>query len=127
MPSTLANIAALNDSANVCQTVNTPSLMEYYNASSSHTFTWAASYGIYASAAAATFASSTSTSTTMTVKRPSISARCSTTYFSTGNAGHVTQGETYFHTQGWLYRIKKNKSLGYNQYHNVCAAFNNGL
>ncbi len=126
-PSTLANIAALNDSANVCQTVNTPSLMEYYNNSSSHTFTWAASYGIYASAAAATFSSSTATSTTMTVKRPAISARCSTTYFSTSNAGNVDQSATYFHTKGYLYRIKKGKSLAYNQYHNVCSVFNNGL
>lgn len=126
-PSTLANIASLNDSANVCQTINTPSLMEYYNGSGSHTFTWSASYGIYSSAAAATFASSTATSTTMTVKRPAISARCSTTYFSTSNAGKVDQSSTYFHTKGYLYRVKKNKLIAYNQYHNVCSVFNNGL
>lgn len=126
-PNSLANIAALNEAANACQTVNTPSLMEYWNGSSSHTYTWAASYGIYASATAATFASSTSTSTTLTVKRPTISARCSTTYFSTSNAGYVTQGETYFHTQGWLYRIKKSKSLGYNEYHSLCSLFNDGM
>lgn len=126
-PSTLADIASLSDSANVCQTVNTPSLMEYYNKSSSHTFTWSASYGIYAAATAATFASSSSTSTTMTVKRPSISARCSTTYFSTANAGMVNQSQTYFYTKGYLYRIKKSRSLANNEYHNVCSVFNNGL
>lgn len=126
-PNSLANIAALNEAANACQTVNTPSLMEYWNNNSAHTYTWAASYGIYAAATAATFASATATSTTLTVKRPTISARCSTTYFSTSNAGYVTQDETYFHTQGWLYRIKKSKSLGYNEYHSVCSLFNDGM
>lgn len=126
-PSTLANISSLTDSANVCQTINTPSLMDYYNNNSSHTFTWSASYGIYASATAATFASSSNLQTNLTPKRPSISARCSTTYFSTSNAGKVTQASTYLYTKGWLYRIKKSKSLGYNQYHNVCAIYGSGL
>ena len=126
-PNSLANIAALNDAGNACQTINTPSLMEYWNNNSAHTYTWSASYGIYAAATAATFASSTALQTNLTPKRPSISARCSTTYFSTGNAGKVTQASTYLYTQGWLYRIRKGKSLGYNQYRNVCGLFNDGL
>ena len=126
-PNSLANIATLNDAGNACQTINTPSLMEYWNNNSAHTYTWSASYGIYAAATAATFASSTALQTNLTPKRPSISARCSTTYFSTGNAGKVTQASTYLYTQGWLYRIKKSKSLGYNQYMNVCSLFNDGI
>lgn len=126
-PSTLANIGTLTENATVCQTLNTPSLMDYWNDKSSHTFTWSASYGIYSAATAATFASTTAEQTTMTVKRPSISARCSTTYFSTANAGKVDQAETYFYTKGYLYRIKKSKSIAYNQYHNVCALYDDGL
>lgn len=127
-PNSLANIATLTEAGNACQTINTPSLMEYWNNNSSHTYTWSASYGIYAAATAATFASSTALQTNLTPKRPSISARCSTTYFSTGNAGKVTQASTYLYTQGWLYRIKKSKSLGYNQYTvNVCSLFNDGI
>ena len=126
-PNSLANIGTLTEAGNACQTINTPSLMEYWNNSGSHTYTWSASYGIYAAATAATFASSTALQTNLTPKRPSISARCSTTYFSTGNAGKVTQASTYLYTQGWLYRIKKGKSLGYNQYHNVCSLFDNGI
>ena len=126
-PNSLANIGTLTDAGNACQTINTPSLMEYWNNNSSHTYTWSASYGIYAAATAATFASATALQTNLTPKRPSISARCSTTYFSTGNAGKVTQASTYLYTQGWLYRIKKSKSLGYNQYMNVCSLFNDGI
>ena len=127
-PNSLANIGTLTDAGNACQTINTPSLMEYWNNNSSHTYTWSASYGIYAAATAATFASSTALQTNLTPKRPSISARCSTTYFSTANAGKVTQASTYLYTQGWLYRIEKGKSLGYNQYTvNVCNLFNDGL
>ena len=127
-PNSLANIGTLTEAGNACQTINTPSLMEYWNNNSSHTYTWSASYGIYAAATAATFASSTALQTNLTPKRPSISARCSTTYFSTGNAGKVTQASTYLYTQGWLYRIKKGKSLGYNQYTvNVCSLFNDGI
>ena len=126
-PNSLANIGTLTDAGNACQTVNTPSLMEYWNNNGAHTYTWSASYGIYAAATAATFSSSTSLTPNLTVKRPSISARCSTTYFSTANAAQVTQASTYLYTKGWLYRIRKDKSLGYNQYHNVCAIFNDGL
>ncbi len=126
-PNSLANIGTLTEAGNACQTINTPSLMEYWNNSGSHTYTWSASYGIYAAATAATFASSTALQTNLTPKRPSISARCSTTYFSTGNAGKVTQASTYLYTQGWLYRIKKSKSLGYNQYRNVCTIFDSGI
>ena len=126
-PSTLANIETLTKNATVCQTLNTPSLMDYWNDKSSHTFTWSASYGIYAAATAATFASTTAAQTTMTVKRPSVSARCSTTYFSTSNAAKVTQASTYFHTKGYLYRIKKGKSLAYNQYSAVCVIVNDHL
>ena len=126
-PNSLANIGTLTDAGNACQTINTPSLMEYYNNDSSHTYTWSASYGIYAAATAATFASSTALQTNLTPKRPSISARCSTTYQSTSNMGKITQASTYLYTQGWLYRVKKSKSLVYNQYHNVCTVFNDGI
>ena len=126
-PSSLANIGTLTENYNVCQTINTPSITDYWNDKSSHTLTWSASYGIYSAATAATFSSNTNFVTTMTIKRPSISARCSNTYFSTSNAGKVTQASTYFYTKGWLYRVKKNKSLPYNQYHTVCTIYNDGL
>ena len=126
-PNSLANIGTLTDAGNACQTINTPSLMEYWNNNSSHTYTWSASYGIYAAETAATFGSSTNLQTNLTPKRPSISARCSTTYQSTGNMGKITQASTYLYTRGWLYRIRKDKSLGYNQYRNVCGLFNDGF
>lgn len=105
-PNSLANIEADNFAGNACVTARASALMEYYNSSSSHTYTWAASYGIYPSATAATFASSTATGTTVTVKTPAWNARCSTTYFSTGNAGKVDQTNSKFRMKGDLYRFK---------------------
>lgn len=105
-PNSLANIQADNFAGNACVTSRTSALMEYYNASGSHTYTWSASYGIYASATAATFASATATSTTVTVKTPAWNARCSTTYFSTTVAKAVDQTNSKFRMKCDLYRFK---------------------
>ena len=105
-PNSLANIAAENYAGNACVTARSSALMEYYNASSSHTYTWAASYGIYPSATAATFSSATGTAPTVTVKTPAWNARCSTTYFSTTVANAVDQANSKFRMKGDLYRFK---------------------
>lgn len=105
-PNSLANIQADNFAGNACVTARTSALMEYYNASGSHTYTWAASYGIYAGATAATFSSATATSTTVTVKTPAWNARCSTTYFSTTVAKAVDQTNSKFRMKCDLYRFK---------------------
>ena len=105
-PNSLANIAASNFAGNACVTYRSTALMEYYNASSSHTYTWSASYGIYCAATAATFSSSTDLNTTVTVKTPAWNARCSTTYFSTTVAKAVDQANSKFRMKGDLYRMK---------------------
>lgn len=105
-PNSLANIAADNFAGNACVTARSSALMEYYNASSAHTYTWGASYGIYPSATAATFSSSTSLTPTVTVKTPAWNARCSTTYFSTTVAKTVDQANSKFRMKCDLYRFK---------------------
>ena len=102
----LANVAADNPAGNACMTMSSIALIDYWNNNGSHTYTWSASYGIYPAVTAATFASSTNLQTKMTIKTPSVSARCSTTYFSTGNAGHVDQNQTTIKMKGYLYRYK---------------------
>ena len=105
-PNSLANITASNYAGNACVTYRTSPLMEYWNNNGAHTYTYGASYGIYPSATAATFSNSTSDNPTVTTKSPAWSARCSTTYFSTGNAGKVDQDKSKFRMRGDLYRFK---------------------
>ena len=102
----LANVQADNPAGNACATLATNPLMEYWSDKGSHTYTWAASYGIYPGMTAAAFSNSTSLTPTLTIKTPTVSARCSNTYFSTANAGHVDQDETTIKIKGYLYRYK---------------------
>ena len=107
-PSSVANIGSHTFNGNACASVYASSLLEYYNGSGTLTNTWAASYGWYFSAVAATFSNSTTDSPTVTVKTPTLTARCSTTYLSTANAGHVNENTSTFFIRGKLYRVKRN-------------------
>lgn len=100
------NITANNLAGNACATLLTNGLMDYYNSSGSHTYTWSVSYGIYPALTAATFANATNLQTTMTIKTPSVSARCSNSYINTTNMGYVDQTNTSFKIKGYLYRYK---------------------
>ena len=126
IPNSLANISASNYAGNTCVTYRTSPLMEYWNNNDSHTYTYAASYGVYPAATAATFSNSTTDTPTVTVKTPAWSARCSTTYFSTGNAGKVDQDKSKFRMKGELYRFKigsPERSIE----NELIALFNNSL
>lgn len=107
-PASYANILANIFDGNVCSSIYTSNFLRYYGTTTgSVTYTWSQSYGIYFGAAAATFSSSTSNTPTVTIKTPSVSARCSTTYFSTGNAAKVNQDKSEYSITGKLYRVKK--------------------
>lgn len=118
----LANIQADNLAGNACVSLTTAGILEYYNASGSHTYTWTVSYGVYPALNAATFASSTANSTTMTIKTPTINARCNTSYQTTANMGHVDQANSPIKVRGHLYRYKKQGILT-NIYSNICKLY----
>ena len=106
-PSSWANITASISNSIVNQAAYTGNFLRYYNDKSSLTYTWAASYGFYCSATAPTISSTTVTSPTITLKTPVFNARCSTTYFSTGNAEHVAQKDSVWWIRGAkIYRAK---------------------
>lgn len=108
-PSTWANIEADNFNGNTCGSIYTSNFLQYYGTTTgSVTYTWSQSYGVYFGVTAATFASSTADSTTVTLKTPTVNARCSTTYMSTGNAALVDQDNSTFYIRGKLYRTKTN-------------------
>ena len=104
-PSNLANIQTGTFNGNACITLNSTPLNVYYNTSGTLTSTYSLSYGVYPAVAAATFSSSTSNTPTVTVKTPSISARCNSSYFSTGMAAAIDQSKSVVKIQGELWRV----------------------
>lgn len=105
-PSSYTNIQAGNFNGNVCFTYFTVPFMRYYNTSGTLTYTHSISYGIYPVLVAATFSSSTSNSPTVTVKTPSVSARCYKSYFTEARAAELDQENSKIKRVGKLYRIE---------------------
>ena len=125
-PSSLANIGSETFNGNACITYYTAALLSYYNSSGGLTYTWSATYGLYASVTACTFASSTADSTTVTPKTPTWNARCSTTYMSTTRAAELDQNNTSLIMRGELWRIKK-KGTVREMLENCCDIYNDHL
>lgn len=123
-PSTFANIQANNFDGNACTSLYTSNFLRYYGTTTgSVTYSWAASYGIYFGATNATFSNTTSNTPTVTIKTPTVSARCSTTYFSTSNAAKVNQTKSTWSISGKLYRVKK-EGIIRNIYDHVVSLIN---
>lgn len=107
-PSTFANVQNNVFDGNNCTSLYTANFLRYYGTTTgSITYSWSASYGVYFGATAATFSNSTSDAPNVTIKTPTLATRCSTTYFSTGNAAKVDQANSKWSMSGKLYRIKK--------------------
>lgn len=105
-PSTWANIQADNFNGNACSTYYTVPFLRYWNTSGTLTYTHSISYGIYPVLVASTFASSTADNTTVTLKTPSVSARCNASYFATARAPQLDKDLSTFRLVGKLYRIE---------------------
>ena len=106
-PSSYANIQALNNNQNVCNTYFTVPFMRYWNTSGTLTYTHSITYGVYPVLTAATFSSTTSNTPTVTPKSPKVTARCNSTYFATARGSELDQEESKFHITGevWRYEI----------------------
>lgn len=107
--SSYENYKAQNQNSNVCVTAFSGGNFYRYYGSTQGTITYtnSASYGFYGTVTAATFSSSTAASPTVTVKSPKVTARCSTTYLSTGNAALIDQAKTIISQKCLVYRVKK--------------------
>lgn len=110
-PSDLANVGTGTFNNNACVTLYTCPVCSYYNSSSVLTLYYGASYGIYPSATACSFGSSTNDVTTATIKTPSISARCSNTYFSTTMGGKIDVDNSTIKITGDMFRFKRGSAL----------------
>lgn len=99
----------LNNNVTAQQTLAT--FERYYNSSSSLTYTNAASYGFYFANVAPTISSTTAQSPTITLKTPTMSARCSTTYMSTANAALIDKENTKLTYTCKVYRVRQDSYL----------------
>ena len=78
----------------------------YRNTSGTRTWTTNPSYGIYPTNTNCTLSSTSSNNPTVTVKAPKFTARCSTTYLTTANAGKIDQEASCIKWQCDYYRIR---------------------
>lgn len=118
-PSSWANIESNTWNGNVCSSLTTGTFLRYYGSTTgTMTYTWGTSYGFYFTLTAATFSSTTAAEPTVTVKSPKVTARCSTTYMSTTNAGLIDQDETVITIQAKVYKAKA-PSVWHGNYRNV--------
>lgn len=102
--------------------------LKYWSSSSAISMAYTTYSPCYISAVnSPTFSSTSSLTPTMTIKTPTLSARCSTTYFTTSNAGKVDQGNTTVKMKGYLYRVKRGSSGATQLWHIMNNVFNHPL
>lgn len=101
---------------------------KYYSSATAISLANAAYSPCYISAlTAATFSSTSSASPTVTIKTPVLSARCSSTYFSTANAKKVDQENSTVKMKGYLYRVEVGTSAIRAAWTQLVNIFNNPL
>lgn len=121
----LVNIAADNRAGNAAVNITNAPLEEYWNSSGSHTYTYSNSYGLYPAAQTPTFSDSTANNPTVTVKRPTFNARCSTTYFATARKADIDSEKTYYRMRCRLFRQRMVQFGSYQAYGSLNNVYNN--
>lgn len=108
-PSNYTNLVAKNFNTNgsVTNLIGNVPFIIYYNGSGSMTYAYNSSYGFYATVQALTFSNSTSNTPTVTIPRPILYARCSTTYMGTARAAEIDKTNSKLYLKCQLFRAKK--------------------
>ncbi len=101
---------------------------KYYNTTPTLTLAYTSYSPCYISAITApTFSSTASSSPNLTIKTPVLTARCSSTYFSTANAKKVDKANSTVKMVGYLYRVEKGTSGAANMWRILTNLYNNPL
>lgn len=87
-----ANLNSSTRNGNVAESITNIWIIQYYN--TAWTATYSSSYGFYPANAAPTLSSTSAASPTVTVNRPTITAKCSSTYFSTAMASAIDKAKS---------------------------------
>lgn len=125
-PSNLTNLDSETFNSNVCVTMTTAPLLVYYNTSGTKTMTYSNTYGIYPAVQAATFSSTTSDTPTITIKTPTCSARCNSSYFALARAPELDQENSKFKWDFECFRVPQGGVLR-SLYNNVVDTYNDGI
>ena len=127
-PYGLDNFASQNWAYNYCTTDYTGSgYCIYWSTGGSKSWT-SSQYGVYVSGVTAAGISSTSSNTpTITPKRPVVSAKCNSSYYSTTRAGEVDSANTTIKIVGNLYRVDINTTDMHYQWAKAINMYNNPL
>lgn len=127
-PYGFTNFGTNTDSYNYCTSAFTASsYCIYYNTSGTHTWTSGISYGFYGALVGATLSSTSSLTPNLTIRTPTINARCNTTYFATARASEVDQANSTVKIRGRLFRVKQNSSNTRRFYKEALDIYNNPL
>lgn len=116
--SSYANLLIGNLNNNVTAQTTLASFLRYYGTTTGTlTYTLSASYGFYYANVAPSISSTTAVSPTITLKTPTMSARCSDTYMTTANAALVDKTNTKLTYTCKVYRVRQDAYLqGFYQY-----------
>lgn len=110
--SSYANLLIGNLNNNVTAQTTLASFLRYYGTTTGTlTYTLSASYGFYYANVAPTISSTTAQSPTITLKTPTMSARCSNTYMSTANAALIDKDNTKLTYTCKVYRVRQDAYL----------------
>ena len=107
-PRSYANFQANTFNFNRISPANNVASILYYNSSGTMAVQNAGLYGFYATASAPTLSSTTADTITITIPRPVLYARCSTTYMDTARASEIDKTNSTLHLRCEVYRIDKN-------------------
>ena len=107
-PNSFNNILAgnANNTVNI-SAFTAGSFLPYYNGNGTLSYTYNTSYGFYCTVTANTLSSATAAAPTITLKSPKVTARCSTTYMSTANAGKIDKDKSVISQKAIVYKVKK--------------------
>lgn len=122
-PNSAANIANNNFNSNACVTLYSTPLNVYYNTSGTLSYTYSISYGLYGAATAVGYSSTTKDNPTVTIKTPTINAKCHASYFATNMAEAIDQENSKIYIIGELYRIPVGSTIR-SLYNNMIAYHN---
>ena len=106
-PRYYSDVQAENFNYNLISGVDNVASILYYNSSGNLTPQNTGSYGFYATAGAPTLSSTTSNTPTVTIPRPVLYARCSTTYMATARAAEIDKTNSKLYLRCEVYRVKK--------------------
>ena len=122
-PNNLESLSAKNYDVNRFTGLFISALCRYYSTTGVDSLTYTQAVGIYPTSASSTFSSTLSNTPTLTIKTPNIRALCSTSYFSTSNAGKVDKANSKFKLRGEVWRVDKRGVMG-EMYKNIVDMYN---